>query len=485
MNFRRFLAALVVLVAVSSVASADPVVQGIVNQVSQSQYTHYLSDSNFLYTHNGDNRGFGPQHDLARTNIYNTLAGFGLSTTLDPFAYNSHTYYNVVATKTGAVTPGSTYIIGAHYDSVNNPGANDNASGVAAVLEAARVLSQHQFESTLVFIAFDREEQGLIGSTAYAAAHQNDNILGMLSLDMIAYRDPNNLTKAYVYSDYSAFRTAVAGAINTYGNGLTSVQGNNEYATDNWPFGAYNKPNAFLEENFYAPDPYYHKSTDSVDTPGYIDYVYATSMVKGSVGWLAQSAAVVPDWKGGNSSGPTDWGLSANWNPGSTVPNGPGTNVCFGNQLSTNNVVDIMSAGRTIGTIIFAANSSTTIQSTGGFSLTLDNSGSASTINVAGSHIIDTPVLLNNDVNISGLGTLNLSGGISGPHGMNVLSGNLTAMSISVNTLTIGSGVEVTIQALPGGPLSGIITPVPEPSTLVLLGIHVISLLAYAWRRWK
>jgi hypothetical protein len=294
MSDHRLLAAFVVLLAMVSAASAQPSVQSIVNQVSQAQYTHYLSDDNFLYTHAGAYRGWGVQHDLARTNIYNTLAGFGLSTTLDPFSYNGGTFYNVVATKLGAVTPGNIYIVGAHFDSVNNPGANDNASGVAAVLEAARVLSRYQFDSTLVFIAFDREEQGMIGSTAYAAAHQNDNILGMLSVDMIAYRDPKNPNKAYVYSDYPAFRASLAGAINTYGDGLTAIQNANEWGTDNWGFGAYDKPNGFLEENFSA-DPNYHKLTDSVDTPGYINYAYATQMTRGLTGWLAESAIVVPE----------------------------------------------------------------------------------------------------------------------------------------------------------------------------------------------
>jgi hypothetical protein len=294
MPTHRLLAPFVVLVGLVGAALAGPNVPDIVNQVDQTQYTHYLSDDNFLYTHNGNNRGWGPQHDLARTNIYNTFAGFGLSTTLDPFTYSGGTYYNVVATKPGTVTPNNIYIVGAHYDSVSNPGANDNASGMSAVLEAARVLSQYQFQSTLVFIAFDREEQGMIGSTAYASAHRNDNILGMLSIDMIAYRDPINPNKAYVYSDYVPFRSAVAGAINTYGNGLTAVEGANVWGTDNWGFGAYNKPNGFLEEHFDA-DPYYHASADSVDTPGYINYAYATNMTRGAVGWLATSAVAVPE----------------------------------------------------------------------------------------------------------------------------------------------------------------------------------------------
>ena len=105
MKFHRLLVPLVILVAAVGFASADPVVQGVVDRVSLSQYTHYLSDPDFLYTHDGDNRGYGPQHDLARTNIFNTLVDFGLSTTLDPFSYRGSTYYNVVATKPGSVTP--------------------------------------------------------------------------------------------------------------------------------------------------------------------------------------------------------------------------------------------------------------------------------------------------------------------------------------------------------------------------------------------
>ena len=68
-------------------------------------------------------------------------------------------------------------LVGAHYDSRNEerydvknpaPGANDNASGVALVLELARILSPHGFEATLVFVAFSGKEQGLWGSTQFA-----------------------------------------------------------------------------------------------------------------------------------------------------------------------------------------------------------------------------------------------------------------------------------------------------------------------------
>lgn len=202
---------------------------------------------------------------------------------------------------------------------------------------------------------------------------------------------------------------------------------------------------------------------------------------------IVTSATVIPtiDWKGGSGSGPTNWDLAANWNPSTSAPNSPGSKISFGNQTS-NNVVNMVSANRTVGNLFFSATHSTTIQSTTGKILTLDNSGSPSTIGVAGSHIISAPVLLNNDVNISGIGTLDLSGGVSGSHAMNVLGGEVTASSIRVNTLCIGAGAKVVIQPRTGnGPQGGQITPIPEPSTIVSLCIGAISLLAYGLQRRK
>lgn len=73
---------------------------------------------------------------------------------------------NVVATKAG--TSGNVLLFGGHYDGVTNSvGANDNASGVAVLLELARVLAQAGRPETLRFVGFDGEEEGLLGSTAY------------------------------------------------------------------------------------------------------------------------------------------------------------------------------------------------------------------------------------------------------------------------------------------------------------------------------
>ena len=269
-------------------------VQDVVNNVSQSTYTYYMTD--LLYTHLGDNRGFGAQHDLAQANIYSAFQSYGLTTTLDPFQYNSGTYYNVVGVQLGMTRPSDIYIIGAHYDSVNNPGADDNASGTAGVMEAARVLSQYDFEATLIYIAFDREEQGLIGSNAYAQAHSYDNILGMISMDMIAY-DGSGSNNALIYGhpESDPIKYALAAAIAQYGNGLTATINGSLDASDHAPFEWQGFDACLLIENDVWSNPHYHQQSDSIDTPNYINYVYSTNMVRSTVGYLATVAVLIPE----------------------------------------------------------------------------------------------------------------------------------------------------------------------------------------------
>jgi hypothetical protein len=287
----RMTAVLAVFLTASAVHATT--VAEIVGQVSLSSYTGFLNDS--LYTHNGDNRGIGAtQHDQARTNIFNFLQGDGFTTSLDPFIYSGNTYNNVVGVKPGLVHPEQIYLVGAHYDSAENPGADDNASGVAGVLEAARVLSQYSFEATIVFVAFDREEQGLIGSSHYAAEHAADLIMGMVSMDMIAYSagDP---TKAWVYyseDNNSPLTANLSSALLTYGDGIVATVGQMGYS-DHVPFDTYGKNAALLIEYNVWSNPLYHQGADSVDTANYIDYGYATSMTRGVVGLLAEQAGVM------------------------------------------------------------------------------------------------------------------------------------------------------------------------------------------------
>jgi hypothetical protein len=105
---------------------------------------------------------------------------------------------NVIATLHGTQPESADriYLVSGHYDSrctdvldaqCDAPGAGDDASGVAAVLEMARVMAKHRFDATIKFVAFAGEEQGLLGSTYFAeqAKQQGLNIAGMFSNDII------------------------------------------------------------------------------------------------------------------------------------------------------------------------------------------------------------------------------------------------------------------------------------------------------------
>ncbi len=131
-----------------------------------------------------------PGNDKAADYIQQKLEYYGLEVFNQSFGSIGRNVYGV---QTGTDYPNQKYIICAHYDDMPSgtlaPGADDNASGTAAVLETARVLSQHSFPFTIIYALWDEEEQGLIGSAYYAAnaASNGDSILGVINQDMIAW----------------------------------------------------------------------------------------------------------------------------------------------------------------------------------------------------------------------------------------------------------------------------------------------------------
>lgn len=103
---------------------------------------------------------------------------------------------NVIATLRGTTDPDRIYVVGGHYDSRNSkgedgvgiaPGAVDDASGTAVALEACRALSAQSFAATIVFVAYDGEEQGLLGSGAHAQAlaAAEARVDGMIACDIV------------------------------------------------------------------------------------------------------------------------------------------------------------------------------------------------------------------------------------------------------------------------------------------------------------
>lgn len=103
---------------------------------------------------------------------------------------------NVIATLKGSTDPERVYVVSGHYDSMctsptdakcDAPGANDDASGTAAVIELARVMSKRKFDATIVFMTVPGEEQGLLGAAYYAeeAKKKTMNIEAMITNDII------------------------------------------------------------------------------------------------------------------------------------------------------------------------------------------------------------------------------------------------------------------------------------------------------------
>jgi cyclophilin family peptidyl-prolyl cis-trans isomerase len=162
---------------------------------------------------------------------------------------------------------------------------------------------------------------------------------------------------------------------------------------------------------------------------------------------ISKATVETAPWDGGAAS--VDWSQKANWGgvyKDTCVPDGAGSKISLDNQTTAVKTLDMASAGRTVGSIVFTG-SGTSITSSGQFSLTLDNIDKPADISVTGTHSITAPVILASDTTIQGTGELTLSGGISGGYALKVLSGTLNATSIQVDSLTIGDPSAIILPA--------------------------------------
>lgn len=200
-----------------------------------------------------------------------------------------HWSNNIVATIPGSISPEKECVIVAHYDSystidpmITAPGANDNATGTVAVMEAARLCAGKQFENTVKFIAVSGEEMGMYGSDYYAfkARDEGRNIIGVVNGDMIGYPTTSDTARLITGSYQTLNRLVDSAAIynQRYGIGLTLVPViDNTGASDYGPFAlagydALDIAEGTAEEIWGGADPYYHKPTDTYDKlhPGMI-----------------------------------------------------------------------------------------------------------------------------------------------------------------------------------------------------------------------
>jgi len=262
-----------------AVPAIDTTIQRLVGMVSQpnlGQTILDLQNFNTRYT-------YSPRCDSAARYLYQRFVNMGLSTTYDVYRLGNDTCYNVVATYPGQVIPESIVIACGHFDSYSNqpyvraPGADDDASGVAATLEIARVLSTARFRWTIKYLAFSGEEQWMKGSTHWVdsvAVPQNLKIYGVYNLDMIGYTGTPDTSLLYVTPNTPSRPLAnLAESVNVqYNIGLhVSNYLDEDAAGDHTPFWQRGFKAVFvIEDSEYGiwngSNPHYHTTHDTLGT---------------------------------------------------------------------------------------------------------------------------------------------------------------------------------------------------------------------------
>jgi Zn-dependent M28 family amino/carboxypeptidase len=148
-----------------------------------------------------------PGNKLAGDYLYETYKSFGYEPEYQWFDHRNALggrTANVLAMLPGTMNPELVYVVSSHYDSVaGGPGADDDSSGTAALLEAARVLKEHPMPATIVFASFTGEEAGLLGSREYVrrAVEGKTRIVGALNNDMIGWANDQRLDNTIRYSN--------------------------------------------------------------------------------------------------------------------------------------------------------------------------------------------------------------------------------------------------------------------------------------------
>jgi len=272
-----------VLFAVLSIQSSSvaqlPIIQSIIDQTNIDSLLYFVKElsGEVSTTINGSPYTIvsryknNASNDKAADYIKQKLNSYGL-VTYDQWW--SGTGRNVYGVQPGVLYPNKKYIICAHYDDMPSgsiaPGADDNASGTAAVLEAARILTQYLANYTIIYALWDEEEQGLVGSAYYAqqAALAGDSIMGVINMDMIAWdSDNDNVGEIHVrnYANSVSLKDQMVGVNTLYNIGVNTVTENpGTTASDQASFWNNGYGAILLIEEYYGNDfnAYYHTVND-------------------------------------------------------------------------------------------------------------------------------------------------------------------------------------------------------------------------------
>lgn len=350
LNARAFLVfGLLITGAVSH--AQNPIVQSIIDAVSIDSLMH---DLGLLSGESPIDIGNGPETIVSRNKNQpgNPLAADWLQQRFEQMGFtpavqifSGGTGENIIVEKPGVLHPEKKVVICGHYDSmpggpVASPAADDDGSGTVAVLEALRVMADHDFENTMVFALWDEEEQGKLGSIYYAgvAAASDVEIIAAVNMDAISYDGDGD----------GLMRVHTKNIANSVALKDTAMSVNGTYAglqlpmAINLPGATYSDHASFWSENYSAiliiedfdndGNPHYHTSTDLVD---YIDQPYFHGLARLSIGTAAVMARPISD--------------ETVIQPMAPVPSGPSLFV-YPNPASSNTVVrtDVLEANSSL-----------------------------------------------------------------------------------------------------------------------------------------
>ena len=221
---------------------------------------------------------------------------------------------NILGRKEGSDQGSNPFVLAAHYDTVEgSPGADDNASAVAVLLETAHCLQSVPLRIPLTFAAFSLEESGLMGSHHHIteARKRNEGFHGMISLEMVGYRDHQPGSQSYpVYVDPSRYPDtgdflAVVGnepsakLTNAVARGMRDaaptlpveqliVPGRGDEFTevrlsDHSPFWEHGIPAVMITDTAFFRNPNYHQASDTLDT---LDLEFICNTAQAVTGFL-------------------------------------------------------------------------------------------------------------------------------------------------------------------------------------------------------
>lgn len=246
--------------------------------------------------------------DEAARYIAEQFSSFGYNVEFQNYTVLNKTVKNIIASKAGIERPGEIVIVGAHYDSCFNPGADDNASAVAGLIEMARSMSDKQANRSVRFIAFVNEEPPFfktedMGSRVYTREikAKAENIKAVLILEMIGYYSdrphsqryppvyglfyPNKANFICVVGDFRS-RWLVKKVVSSFKNqSQFPIESMVAFGfipgvdfSDHWAFWKEGYPAVMITDTGFYRNPHYHASSDTYEK---LDYESMSEVIRG------------------------------------------------------------------------------------------------------------------------------------------------------------------------------------------------------------